>query len=337
MTGAYFDGQTSRRVAADLVLDRGQVLLFGADGQVARQTPAMHLRLAEASQRGPIILRFPDGACCHFPPTPELYEALHEAGVPLAAEARFFAAITGSPSLMALVLGFLVAVVAAGYIWFIPGAAELIAPMVPGEVRQLMGQEVLAALDGSHFKPTAISVKRHRALEKALEELLSEEDGKVALHLRQLPGVPNAFALPGGILVITDELVELLHGDMEALSGIMAHELGHLTHDHGLRQLIQVSLLQALAGVIIGDFSGVLAMAPAVLGALKYSRVFEAEADQAGYRRLCARRKDPAATARFFDLMRKEHGAVEDKIPAYLSSHGASQRRAAYFREPCPR
>jgi len=337
MTGAYFDGLTSRRRPVDLLLDRGQVLLYDQDQALARRAPAMHLSLAEPSLNGPIILRFPDGACCHFPAMPALYEALQEAGVPLAAEARFFTAITRSPRLIALVLGFLVAVVAAGYVWFIPTTAELVAPMVPEDVKQLMGVEVLAAMDRSHFKPTAIPEERRRKLEKALDALLVESDGEVALHLRRFPeGGPNAFALPGGILVVTDELVELLDGDLEALKGIMAHELGHMSHDHIMRQLIQAGLLHALSGVLIGDFSGFLAMAPAVLGTLKYSRMFEAEADQISYKRLCALGISPAATARFFLLMRKKFGAQEDAIPAYLSSHGASERRAAYFREPCP-
>ena len=336
MTGTFFDGKSSRRRPVTMALEVEQVVLFDADGALVRREPTTTLRLAEASEQGPVILRFPDGASCHFPASVELHQVLQDAGVPLAAETRFFAAITSSARMLFLTVGFLVATAAAAFIWLIPLVAEVTVPWLPEDLTRRVGQEVLAALDRAQLKPSKVPKEKQVALERALNDLIWQNEGKVTLHLRSNGGGPNAWALPGRILLVTDELMDLLKDDMEAMSGIMAHELGHMKHNHGLRLLVQASLLQVLTALIIGDFSPVLAAAPAYLGYLKYSRVFEAQADQDGYRRLCARGKDPAHTARFFEQMDAKYGELEEMIPAYLNTHGASKRRAAFFREPCP-
>ena len=87
-------------------------------------------------------------------------------------------------------------------------------------------------------------------------------------------GEVNAFALPGGIIVVFDELVELA-GDDERVLGVLGHELGHVVHRHSTRQLIQALGIAALAGVVWGDFSSVASNVPLILGVMRYGRAFE--------------------------------------------------------------
>ena len=147
---------------------------------------------------------------------------------------------------------------------------------------------------------------------------------------------PNAFALLGNFIVLTDELVTLVDGDLDAISGVLAHELGHLRHRHGLRSAVQATALTVLGSALIGDYSSALAAVPAGLGHLNYSRHFETEADAYSFEVLCDAHIDPAKTALFFDRASKINGNVGNLIPAYLSSHPGSEDRAAYFRRACP-
>jgi predicted Zn-dependent protease len=118
---------------------------------------------------------------------------------------------------------------------------------------------------------------------------------------------------------------------------VLAHELGHLKHQHGLRSVVQGMALTVVGSALIGDYSSALAAIPAALGHLNYSRHFESEADAYARDVLCDERIDPAKTALFFDKATTKQGKVGELIPSYLSSHPVSENRAAYFRKPCPK
>ncbi len=82
---------------------------------------------------------------------------------------------------------------------------------------------------------------------------------------------PNALALPGGTIVVTDELVALI-GTGAGMMGVLSHEAGHVAQRHGLQQVIQASAVGALAAYFFGDFSTVLATVPAAMLTMRYSR-----------------------------------------------------------------
>jgi predicted Zn-dependent protease len=101
--------------------------------------------------------------------------------------------------------------------------------------------------------------------------------------------------------------------------------------------VVQALALTVVGSAVIGDYSSTLAAIPATLGHLNYSRQFETEADVYSHTMLCAAGIDPAKTALFFDKISKTQGKVAELIPAYLSSHPASNGRAVYFRQACPK
>jgi Zn-dependent protease with chaperone function len=167
----------------------------------------------------------------------------------------------------------------------------------------------------------------------------------------------NAFALPDGTVVITDELIELATHDKEILS-ILMHELGHVIHRHSLRRVISHSGLAVLTVLITGDVSsaGELVLAlPNILMDSSYSRDHEWEAD--GYA-LKTMQKQGIPTSRFADIMErlesyqaefeaspdnddktvdnKEYENADDSgygWSEYISSHPASKDRIARFRD----
>ncbi len=142
---------------------------------------------------------------------------------------------------------------------------------------------------------------------------------------------PNAFALPDGTLVVTDQLVELAGQDDQMILGVLAHEIGHVDHDHSLRQLYRVAGMTGLIMLIAGDVgSGVedVMTNGAALLSLSYSRDAESQADRYFGGADAEGRARPVAIARFFRLL-------EDKLgdrgkTSMLSTHpGTPERQKA--------
>ncbi|HHJ35224.1 MAG TPA: M48 family metallopeptidase, partial [Gammaproteobacteria bacterium] len=91
----------------------------------------------------------------------------------------------------------------------------------------------------------------------------------------------NAFALPDGSIVFTDDLVRLSDTDGELIA-VLLHEIGHLHHRHSLRMAIQGFSLAAFVAIITGDVSTsstIITGLPALLIQSGYSREMETEAD----------------------------------------------------------
>lgn len=140
-------------------------------------------------------------------------------------------------------------------------------------------------------------------------------------HVADDPSV-NAFALPGGIVVVHSGLIAA-SGDAEELAGVLAHEVEHVELRHSLRNMVQGLGLRALMSIALGDWGGAVGSIAADMTELKFSRDAESEADAAGHARLVARAIDPSGMERFFAKMAARDGSGI----ALLSSHPASEAR----------
>ncbi|MBL8512278.1 MAG: M48 family metallopeptidase, partial [Betaproteobacteria bacterium] len=100
---------------------------------------------------------------------------------------------------------------------------------------------------------------------------------------------------PGGVIVVTDQLVEVMPSEEEVMA-VLAHELGHVKERHSLRHLLQDSITALMGLAIFGDVSGLTSVAvalPTVLINTGYSRDFEREADQYAFALLRATGRSP--------------------------------------------
>ncbi|HEX8526866.1 M48 family metalloprotease, partial [Allosphingosinicella sp.] len=112
--------------------------------------------------------------------------------------------------------------------------------------------------------------------------------------------VMNAFAVPGGYLYITRQLLGLMNDEAE-LASVLGHEAGHIAARHS-RERRRTGLLSQLGALVVGVVtgSGQLAQIAGQAGqvwALSYSRRQEFEADQLGVRYMAAAGYDPDAAA----------------------------------------
>jgi predicted Zn-dependent protease len=148
------------------------------------------------------------------------------------------------------------------------------------------------------------------------------------LVFRSSPAIgPNAFALPGGTVVLLDELEKSAQHDDE-IAAVLAHEIGHLRERHTMRHVLQTSAAGVLLAAVVGDIvsiSSYAAALPVFLLDARYSRAFELEADQVGFAVMDTVGIDRAHFVRFLARMEQEHGS---NLPGFLSTHPRAEERS---------
>jgi Zn-dependent protease with chaperone function len=247
-------------------------------------------------------------------------------------------------------------------LWGVPWLGQAAVHAIPLRVDKEIGQAALATLDKHLTQPTALDALQQQRVREAFGRAVAAQPaGSVAAHeLRFRRGRgkdaigPNAFALPGGTLVMTDALVELFDADPSVLTGVLAHELGHVQYRHGMRMVVQASLIGLLSSVVLGDFSSILAAAPVVLGQAGYSRDAEREADAHCASFLKAAGVSPAVMIGLFEKLNaarskgakdakdgKDRPVTTDDTAPWLgiafASHPEDQERIEFFRAAAAR
>lgn len=235
-------------------------------------------------------------------------------------------------------LGFALAVfVLAGLIYrfAVPALVELAVWVTPPMAKEMMSSGSLSSLDTAVFKESTLPQAEQDALRTRFEALAAHAPGGAGAYNLNFRGGgvigPNAFALPDGTLVITDELVEMAEGDTDMLLGVLAHEIGHVSHEHSLRQIYRAAGTAALIMLIAGDIGSAgedILTSGAGLLSLSYSRSAESEADRVSVELMNQAGLDPTAIGRFFAVIQKKLG--DDGETSILSTHpGTPERRKA--------
>ena len=237
---------------------------------------------------------------------------------------------------LAVFFGAIVALAVAAYAYAIPFAARLVLAAVPISVDRTIGDLSFQSIGGQLLRPSRLPEAEQTRLRGAFERAIARADGKDAvpttLEFRAGEIGPNAFALPGGRMVVTDELVALVDGREDVVIGVLGHEYGHVKARHGVRMVAQSALLRTVTSLVLGDFSAVLAAAPALLGEQAYSRDFEREADAESVRILRAAGASPGAMVVFFEKLASKSLGNTGGVAIAFASHPADAERVDFFR-----
>ena len=329
----HFDGVSARARPVRLQVEGRHLRIAGESGST--RVPLSQVQWPERQRDGTRVAHLADGGSLHCADGAawDAWAAASGQGESWVVKAQQSWRLTLAAGATLLLL------CAALYTWGLPLAARGALSCVPPAVDAQLGQVALDTLraDGLLGLSQVPQARRQR-LRELLATALQRGHGvgapAVQLHFHQSRLGPNAFALPGGHVVHTDELIALLDDDEPRLLGVLAHEAGHLQHRHGMRALPQASLLGSLGSLAFGDFSGMLAAAPALLGHLAYSRDFEREADTEAIAVLKANGLDPAAMAAVFERLQARRGAGGDggRLGIALASHPADAERIVRFR-----
>ncbi|MBL8277701.1 MAG: M48 family metallopeptidase [Pelomonas sp.] len=339
----WFDGVHPVARAATIRLEGRHLTLQPADGTAAQDYPATRLRWPEPLRHAQRQLLLPDGGVLACGDAQAFDAWLTGSGRSHGVIARW----QQSTALAFLTLALLVGVLFAGWRWGVPVAADTTVRFLPEAVDERVGQQVLRELDSHWLRPSRLTWAQRRAVfdhfadavDTALDRRALPRLTHFDLQFRQGGGPfgANALALPGGTIIVTDELVELLQDQPQALVGVLGHELGHLKHRHGMRLTLRASAAGLATGALIGDFSIALATAPAMLAQRSYSREFEREADDYARTLLRGAGIDPAVMVGFFERLQQQRGTDEHSaqgaFAAAFSSHPADEERKAFFKK----
>ena len=170
------------------------------------------------------------------------------------------------------------------------------------------------------------------ATQAALDELggrleaVSGSPFELKLRIVDAP-FPNAFALPGGWIVVTDDLIDAMESPDE-LAGVLAHEAAHVAQRHVMAAQLREMGFGVLLEFLIGGGTGAgqeIARTGATLESLRHSRAAEAEADAYALAYLDAADMNPEALADFFDRMQSVFEDMEAEIED-AEAEGDSER-----------
>jgi len=332
-----YDGRTSGARTAELqVAGSGTLAILSIhSGDTSASVPLAAVGLGERVGDTPRLLQLPDGGSLEVLDNAAFDAALEAAGLttreaPIRRlEGRwryaFFALIATAIGSVAFVR------------YGIPVLAERAVRFIPPRVDAYVGVDSLELLDRAEFHPSRLSPDRQAQLRRLFGEVTagaSADSAHYRLEIRDGGSLgANAFALPSGIVVLTDQLANLAASDDE-LRGVFAHEVGHLVNRHAMRMLVQGSATALLVVGVFGDVSGVTSLAttaPTVLVSAAYSRDFEREADTFAFRWMAANRLDPARLGDLLERLAREHGPDHG---GFLASHPDLRERVQALRAP---
>jgi Zn-dependent protease with chaperone function len=238
---------------------------------------------------------------------------------------------------MGLATAALVSVIVA-YVYGVPLLAGQIVGFVPPAWESALGETVVTQIEQALAPEAGWAVcdpnpnsLANRAIARFAAQAVEGSGTPFAPDIKIIrTSIPNAFALPGGHSFYFSALLDQTESP-EEFAGVMAHELGHVVHRHGMEQLISTSATGLLVGFVLGDMTG-LSIAGALGAALidsRFSRDAEREADRFAAdvaQRLAFR------AAGLANLL--ERVAGDDQFSAalaLLSTHPLTTERRAYL------
>jgi predicted Zn-dependent protease len=218
--------------------------------------------------------------------------------------------------------------------WFfqygIPALSQRAVALIPPELERTVAQHSMEMLDRVAFSDSELDADTQHRISTEFNNLLRAQGYKqhIVLLFRNGNRIgPNAFALPGGFIVITDQLVKLADDPREIMA-VLGHELGHIVNKHGMRRIVENSAITLVMFTLTNDANTVMQAAaafPVMLINSKYSREYETQADRYGIDFLQRAGISPEYYA---TILRKLQKAThETNAPSFLSSHPATEER----------
>ena len=330
----YHDGMSSNSTQVELVLhDDGSILINGEG--ISKICLLDDVSFSPRLGNIPRVMTLPDNAVCHVADNDLIDEFLkvHKGGT----------ASSLIHLLESRIIYVLAAVLFTGFfswgmvVYGVPYFSKQIAFNLPVEVDRSLGQGTLETLDKIMFSDSVLEAEIKNRLANRFDEMKNTIEGAqdYALLFRHGNKIgANAFALPSGIIVVTDELVGLSDNDDEVIA-VLAHEIGHLVYRHSVRMVLQDSAIAVLISTITGDpfsTSSLVVALPTILANANYSREFEREADDYAYQYLSDNKMPLDSFATVLQKITNQEKEVEPGITDYLSSHPATGERTKRFK-----
>ncbi len=211
---------------------------------------------------------------------------------------------------------------AAVSLYFIaPKLIEKIADSLPVETEVQIGDKLFEQTK-SEF---TFNEDKSKIAQQFFDSLHFESRYPIRVHVVKSNEL-NAFAMPGGHIVVYDSIIRTMKSSSE-LAGLLAHEFSHINKHHSTRTLIQMAGTYGMLSLLVGDVSGIASII--VLNAnellnMSYSRAFEQEADREGVKLMVKRGVDPEGMVLLLKQLKVAETTV---VPQFLSTHPLTDAR----------
>jgi predicted Zn-dependent protease len=214
-----------------------------------------------------------------------------------------------------------------------------LAKQVPVEWEQKVGDQLFSTISSDYSFVQNDSLKKvFLTIAEPLFSQVEKAGYKVDLYFVKDPTI-NAFALPGGKVIVQTGLIENATS-WEEVMGVLGHELAHVTERHHVRGIINNVGIFVILSAVLGDVSalvGTFASMGGDLASLANSRSFENEADETSWDYLVDAKIDPNGLISFFEILQNETAADSTKKESidlsFLSTHPNTQKRIDNLKE----
>ncbi len=224
-----------------------------------------------------------------------------------------------------------------------PHASAWLATQIPVALEEKLGNALLASLreDGALIESGALQ----QAVQQTGQRLGTESRYHYRWIVKQDASL-NAFALPGGIVVIHLGLLQQM-SDATELAGVLAHEVQHVEQRHGLKQMVSSLGMAGILALTVGDVSTMAALIAHQVGSNYFGRDLEQQADRLGVQALLRAQIRPDGMPTLFRKLERSQRSKQkntenaESAPAWLASHPQTAQRisdveALIARQPCP-
>jgi Zn-dependent protease with chaperone function len=237
----------------------------------------------------------------------------------------------GAATVVAWSLAAAVSIVAV-VLFGVPLAADRLTPLVPQSFERRMGDVADGQVKALFGKKVCNNAEGQAAFTKLVNTLRDAAglDPSIQTAVLATP-IPNAFALPGGKVYLFSGLLAKAD-NADEIAGVLAHELGHLRHRDGTRNLIYNGGSSFLIGLLFGDItgSGAVIFASRSLVSASYSREAEQNADTFS---IDIMHRLGRPTKAMGELLFRVTGKEMDKTLSILSNHPLTEDRLQRMRD----
>jgi len=239
------------------------------------------------------------------------------------AKSYHFVISKGNKGALLLIL-FLVAFLTTLYFVIIPNMAEQIANhLLPKSFEEELGERFYEGF----ISNDDIDSNKTLAVNKYFKKLNYQPSYNIKITVIKKDEI-NAFALPGGRMVIFTGILEKL-STHEELAALIGHELTHIEMKHSTKSLCRSLSSYMLISVIMGDVGGISALLienANMLQNLGYSRTLEKQADEDGLQLMIENHIDPKGILLLLQKLNDNH-PEQGKYLKYLQTHPMTQVR----------
>lgn len=191
-----------------------------------------------------------------------------------------------------------------------------------------LGEEIKKYFKEHRYYRKASDIKIEQYLNSLVKELTKNSRKNFEYEIFLEYDSPNAYAMPGGVILMTKSLFELANSEAEIVA-ILAHEIGHIERGH-LFDAVRLDLVRRKYNLPRLDSYTIDHLKSLVTSI--FNKTQEDEADEFGYQLLLQNQYDPTSMSKIFNAFLQLHKSEPNLYRDFFSSHPYIELRVSKFK-----